>query len=58
MAKVWLPVHFPWALSWLWNDIPSAILVGELSVQLGRLLRLERIPFAIERAWQNRNKEA
>ena len=39
-------------------DIPSAILVGELSLQLGRLLRLERIPFAIERAWQNRNKEA
>ena len=39
-------------------DIPSAILVGELSMQLGRLLRLERIPFAIERAWQNRIKEA
>ena len=31
-------------------DIPAAILVGETSLQLGRALRLERIPYAIERA--------
>lgn len=37
-------------------DIPSAILVGEAALQLSRLLRLERIPYAIERAWRKRTK--
>ena len=32
-------------------DIPAALIVAELSFLLGRLLKLERIPFAIERAF-------
>ena len=31
-------------------DVPAGILVGELSLQLGRVLRLERVGFAIENA--------
>ena len=35
-------------------DIPVALVVGELALQLTRLWRLERIPFAIERAYRNK----
>ena len=31
-------------------DVPSGVFVGELTLQCGRLLRLERIGFAIEKA--------
>ncbi len=32
-------------------DIPAGLIVAELALQLGRLLRIERIPYAIERAF-------
>ncbi len=38
-------------------DIPSAIIAGEASVQLARLLRLERIGFAAERFLRKKRKE-
>ena len=31
-------------------DIPAALVIGELALQLAKLLRLERIPFAIDKA--------
>ena len=31
-------------------DVPAAVAIGELAIQAARLLRLERIPFAIEKA--------
>jgi hypothetical protein len=36
-------------------DIPAAFVIGELALQLGRLLRLERIPFRIENARKERS---
>jgi len=33
-------------------DIPAGIIVGELALQLARMLRLERIPFAIEKPFR------
>ena len=38
-------------------DIPTAILIGELSLQAARWLRLERNPFAIENLTGKREKE-
>ena len=38
-------------------DIPCGILVGELSLTLARLLRLERIGLRLETNWRNRKKE-
>ena len=39
-------------------DIPAALVIAELSFQLGRLLKIERIPFAIEKAIQNRKRRS
>ena len=33
-------------------DVPAGILVGELALQIGRVLRLERIGFALEKAFK------
>ena len=38
-------------------DIPAALLVGELSIQLARLWHLERIPSAIEKAYTEKRRK-
>ena len=38
-------------------DVPCGILVGELGMQLSRLLRLERIPRGIEKLFTKKEKE-
>ena len=38
-------------------DIPVALVVGELAVQLARLWRLERIPFAIDKAFTEKRRK-
>jgi hypothetical protein len=37
-------------------DIPAALIVAELSLQLGRLLKIERIPLALDAFVQNRKR--
>ncbi|MBQ2062846.1 MAG: hypothetical protein II458_09295 [Oscillospiraceae bacterium] len=39
-------------------DIPAALIVAELALQLGRLLRIERIPYAIEEAFAKRKRRS
>ena len=38
-------------------DIPAAIVIGELGLQLARLLRLERIPYTLERSYRRKKEE-
>ena len=38
-------------------DVPAGILIGELSLQLARVLRLERIPFAVDHHFHKERTE-